>query len=78
MDEDDHTDEKLDTTDSTVVELLRTVTPPYVSRPNTEMDVFGWSYLLVMAIILVPFLPFILLAWLFSKGLEAVAAARGE
>jgi hypothetical protein len=59
--------------DHPVVELARTVTPPYVSRPDTEMDVFGWSYFLVLAIIFVPFLPFIVLAWLFSKGFEFVA-----
>jgi hypothetical protein len=61
-----------------VEKVFRTVTPPYVGRPNTEMDLFGWSYFLTLAIILVPFLPFIVLAWLFSKLFEFAAEVRGD
>ncbi|WP_424017398.1 DUF7535 family protein [Halorientalis pallida] len=53
--------------DSPLPEPLRTVTPPYQGRPNVEMDVIGWGVFLVMAVLVLPLLPFVLLLWLVWK-----------
>ncbi|MEF8827124.1 MAG: hypothetical protein V5A34_06895 [Halapricum sp.] len=63
-------DESEPSEDSTVVEVLRTVTPGYSSRENTEMNVVGWSVFLGLVILLVPFLPLLIVVWLISKVLE--------
>jgi hypothetical protein len=60
------------TSDSSVVEVLRTVTPGYGSRENTEMNALGWGLFLGLLVILVPFLPFIAIAWVISKVLEKI------
>lgn len=49
-----------------------TVTPPYISRPNTEMNALGWSLLIGLVVILLPFLPLILVVWGISKLLDAL------
>ncbi|MFB6177235.1 MAG: hypothetical protein ABEI99_08865 [Halobaculum sp.] len=74
----DGDDSEIETVPEPVEKLLRSVTPPYVGRPDIEMDLFGWCYFLILAIILVPFLPFVVLAWLFSKLFEFAAEVRGE
>ncbi|MEF8757274.1 MAG: hypothetical protein V5A33_03450 [Halobacteriales archaeon] len=57
-------------TDSTVVEAIRTVTPPSASRPNMEMNTVGWGLLLGLVILLIPLLPFVVIIWAISKVLE--------
>ncbi|WP_276273796.1 DUF7535 family protein [Haloarcula litorea] len=48
-------------------EPLRSVTPPTGYRPDTEMDAIGWSLFLGLLILLVPLLPFILIAWALAR-----------
>lgn len=50
-----------------------TVTPSFVSRPDTEMNIVGWSLFVGMVILLVPFLPLILAVWAISKVIDAVS-----
>ncbi|RXK46451.1 DUF7535 family protein [Halorientalis pallida] len=59
--------------DSPLPEPLRTVTPPYGGRPDLEMDVIGWGIFLVMAVVVLPLLPFVLLLWLAAKVVGFVA-----
>jgi len=47
-----------------------TVTPPYRGRPDAETDGTGPGYALGLVVLLVPMLPFLLIVWLVSKGLE--------
>lgn len=53
-----------------VKKVLRTVTPGYRSREDTEMNAIGWTLFLGLVILLVPFLPLIAIVWLISKALE--------
>jgi hypothetical protein len=53
--------------------VVDTVTPPYVSRPDTEMNALGWSLFVGILILLVPFLPLILAVWAISKLLDALS-----
>lgn len=59
-----------ESTDSTVVEVLRTVTPGYKGRENVEMDALGWGLFLALIIVLVPLLPFMAIVWAISKVFE--------
>lgn len=52
--------------------VIRTVTPPYRGRRDTEMSVIGWGYFLGLIVLLVPLLPFIVIVWLLSKAMEAL------
>ena len=52
--------------------VYRTLGEPFRSRPDTEMDVIGWSLFLGMLILLVPLLPFLLLVWVITKVLDAI------
>ncbi|WP_458207462.1 DUF7535 family protein [Haladaptatus sp. NG-SE-30] len=52
---------------------LRTVTPPYRGRPDSEMNAIGIALLLGMVVILLPLLPFLVIVWLISKLTEAAA-----
>lgn len=68
-----------DATDSTradepgpLREAIRTVTPPYLGRPDTEMNAVGWGYLAVLVVLLVPFLPFAVLIWGTVRLIELV------
>jgi hypothetical protein len=56
----------------------RTVTPPYLPRPDREMDAVGWTYFLVLLLLFVPFLPLIVVAWLLSKVVEFLVGLPGE
>ncbi|AQL43027.1 hypothetical protein BV210_09990 [Halorientalis sp. IM1011] len=58
--------------DSSLPEPLRTVTEPYTSRPDMEMDVIGWLIALVLVVVVLPLVPFLLLFWLASKTVEFV------
>lgn len=46
--------------------ILRTVTRPYRSRPDEEMNIIGILYGLGLIIVLIPLLPFIALIWILS------------
>jgi len=54
-------------TPAPVKKVMRTVTPPYRGRPDSEMTLIGIAYLLGLVVILLPLLPFLALVWLFSK-----------
>lgn len=47
--------------------LLRTVTAPYRSRPDEEMNIIGMLYGLGLVMVMLPLLPFIVLFWLLSR-----------
>lgn len=47
--------------------LLRTVTAPYRSRPDEEMNIIGTLYGLGLVMVMLPLLPFIVLIWLVSR-----------
>lgn len=50
-----------DSDESTPKAVLRTVTPPYRGRPDSEMSTIGFSIFLGLLVLLVPLLPFILI-----------------
>ncbi|WP_433628625.1 DUF7535 family protein [Halomicrococcus sp. NG-SE-24] len=50
-----------------VKKTIRTVTPYYRGRPDTEMTTIGIVYFLGLVVLLVPLLPFLLIVWLVSK-----------
>ena len=54
--------------------VLRTVTAPYRSRPDGEMNTIGLLYGLGLIVVLIPLLPFILLVWVISKIADAMGA----
>lgn len=56
----------------------RTVTRPYRARRDAEMDAVGWTYLLVLVLLFVPFLPLLLIGWLVSKLFAFLASVPGE
>ena len=53
--------------------VYRTLGEPFRARADAEMDAVGWTIFLGMLILLVPLLPFIVLVWLITKVLDAVA-----
>ncbi|WP_129114435.1 DUF7535 family protein [Halegenticoccus tardaugens] len=55
----------------------RTVTPPYRSRPDSEMNAIGIAYALLLVILIVPLLPFMIIVWLLGKLFDAVSGRRG-
>ncbi|EJN59547.1 DUF7535 family protein [Halogranum rubrum] len=55
-----------------LTKAYRTVTPGYKSHPDSEMNVIGLTYFLVLLVLLVPLFPFIVLVWAISKVLEAL------
>jgi hypothetical protein len=56
-----------DDSDGILPEPLRTVTPPYAGRPDSEMNLVGWAMFAILLVLLIPLGPFILLAWLLSR-----------
>lgn len=50
--------------------LLRTVTKPYQSRPDGEMNLIGWLYGAGLIIVLLPLLPFIVIIWIITRLVE--------
>jgi hypothetical protein len=59
-----------------VKKVLRTVTPPYRSRPDTEMNTIGWLLFLGLLFVLVPLLPFVLIVWAITKVPNYVSGHR--
>lgn len=53
--------------------VIRTVTEPYHSRADEEMNIIGMLYGLGLIVVLIPLLPFIVLIWLISKVSGALA-----
>lgn len=53
--------------------FIRTVTKPYRSRPDDEMNLMGMLLGLGLIIVLIPLLPFIALILLFSWLSELLA-----
>ena len=47
--------------------LIRSVTAPYRSRADSEMNTIGMLYGLGLVIVLLPLLPLLLVLWVFSK-----------
>ncbi|MFC6726879.1 hypothetical protein ACFQE1_21380 [Halobium palmae] len=60
-----------------VTKAYRTVTPGYRSREDTEMHAVGLAYFLVLAVLLVPLLPFVLIIWAVTRLIEYVASLPG-
>ena len=56
--------------------VYRTLGKPFRARADAEMDAIGWTIFLGMVILLVPLLPFIILVWLVTKGLDAVTPSE--
>ncbi|MFQ3293539.1 MAG: hypothetical protein ACI9PP_000825 [Halobacteriales archaeon] len=56
--------------DTTLVDAIRTVTPPTPNRSNLQMNTFGWGLVFGMVILLIPLLPFVVIIWGISKVLE--------
>ena len=59
--------------ESTLEPVYRTLGKPFRARADAEMDAIGWTIFLGMIILFVPLLPFILLVWVITKVLDAVA-----
>ena len=53
--------------------VVRTVTPPYRGHGDSEMNTIGFGYLAILLILLVPLLPFMVIAWAIGKVLDAVS-----
>jgi len=47
--------------------LIRTVTKPYRSRPDSEMSIMGMLLGLGLIMVMIPLLPFIAIIWILSK-----------
>lgn len=56
--------------------ILRTATPPYSGRRDTEMDVIGWGLFLALLVLLVPLLPVMIAVWAIFKFLDWIAGSR--
>jgi hypothetical protein len=63
--------------ESALAPVYRTLGKPFRARADAEMDAIGWTVFLGMLILLVPLLPFIVLVWLITKVLDAVAPVDG-
>ncbi|MFB6160096.1 MAG: hypothetical protein ABEJ61_02855 [Haloferacaceae archaeon] len=50
---------------------------PFRSRPDAEMNAIGWALFVGLVALLLPFLPLVVLVWVLSKVVEAVAQ-RGQ
>lgn len=61
-----------ESSESTVEDALRTVTPYYRGRPDREMNVIGFALFLVLCVLLVPLLPFLVAVWVLNKAFGAV------
>ena len=47
--------------------FIRTVTEPYHSRADEEMNIIGMLYGLDLIMVLIPLIPFIVLIWIIGK-----------
>ena len=55
--------------------VLRTVTAPYRSRADGEMNAIGIIYGLGLVLVLIPLLPFIVVIWVLGKLADAFGQA---
>ena len=55
-----------------VEKVVRTVTPPYRGHGDPEMNTFGLVYFAALLVLLIPLLPFMLIAWIVGKALDAL------
>ncbi|KTG10741.1 hypothetical protein AUR64_05990 [Haloprofundus marisrubri] len=67
-----------DETPGLMTKAYRTVTPGYTSHPDTEMNVIGLTYALLLVILIVPLLPFMIIVWLLTRVLERAERRRGS
>lgn len=58
--------------------VYRTVTPWYEGRDDVEMNTIGWALFLGIVILLVPLLPFLILVWLVTKGMDILLPRGGR
>ncbi|QCJ47116.1 MULTISPECIES: DUF7535 family protein [Haloprofundus] len=65
-----------DETPGLMTKAYRTVTPGYKSRPDTEMNVIGLTYALLLVILIVPLLPFVIIVWLLTRVFERIDRRR--
>ncbi len=65
-------------TESPLSEPLRTVTPPYAGRPDTEMDVIGWAIVLVMVVAVLPLAILGGFGWLVWKLITSLFGSEDE
>ena len=66
---------------STVRTVVRTVTPGYRGRANTEMHTIGLLYAALLAVLLVPLLPFVavvLAVWWIDRAVRSVVGGGTE
>ena len=54
-----------------------TVTPRFDSRPDGEMDSVGWLMFGLLAVLIIPLLPFIAIVYVLSKAFGYLDAQRG-
>lgn len=50
--------------------VYRTITPPFDGGP--ELDAIGWGYVILLAVVFVPFLPAVVAVWVVVKLIEEV------
>ena len=58
--------------------VVRTVTPPYRGHGDPEMNTIGFGYLAILLVLLVPLLPFMVIAWVIGKVLDAVGGGSSD
>jgi hypothetical protein len=70
-------DESEDGDETTALpEALRTATPPYIGRPNTEMNLIGWVIFVGIGILLLPILPVLAVYWLVATLRDRITRQR--
>ena len=69
-------DDESATDGPTLEPVYRTLGKPFRARADAEMDAIGWTVFLGMVILFVPLLPFVLLVWVITKILDAVAPTQ--
>ncbi|WP_224333009.1 DUF7535 family protein [Haloprofundus halobius] len=67
-----------DETPGLMTKAYRTVTPGYKSHPDTEMNVIGLTYALLLVILIVPLLPFMVIVWLLTRVFDRIERRRGS
>ncbi len=55
------------TTDDAGEEPTESVTELHLGRSDLEMDAIGWLLFAVLAVLLIPLLPFMLILWLIDR-----------
>ena len=58
--------------------LYRTVTPPFVGRPDREMDAIGWGLFLGLIVVLIPLLPFLIVIEIVTRVVDRIAPTEGK